>query len=742
MKKSLFVWLLFVFVSESYAQQVMLQGWYWDYPKTARGFSWADTLRLKAPQLGQSGFTHLWFPPHAVASFGPNSNGYDPQDLFIGNQTTGLGTRPALDAMLSALRQNGVQPVADMVYNHRDGGRGEANPAVRNYVYTLYQDQNGDNPFPSDRFRYALPLGSLNGAGDYYFKISSKTGSGRFFGKPYRVYAQTNRVGYKNLPNLTENEPNGGGDCGQGNTPVPLGVNLDASVDAGTGCRTDEFKITLTADDFFAAGDTLYVYTANLNGDYSDHRVYGLWSGSRRQDIGGELILQTYTNFNGLPSGRGGMSYDNFRPNNGNPAGGGLRGDQDGMYFFYDYDQNNPATRDTLFAWTRWNMQTLGVQGLRMDAIKHFPARFVSGLLNHLYANNLKPSLVVGEWYGTNAAELKGWVDAVSAGMTPAARAAIPPKIFDFSLRENLRKACNEPGFDVRNIYLGSLRDAAGMSGFNVVTFLNNHDFRTADPNAFDALTQAHVPLAYAYLLTNNQLGVPTVFYPDYYGYVQGALPGSDGQPLYTYPYHPTGLRAYRAEIDQLIGILQTYVQGATGVDYLNKSGSGYAGTWAGGQAAKTLFYQLNGAASVSGRDVVVAINFDSSPLRLTHQIALRNGIAEGTVFTDVSGKSTNAGHRATVSGGQLSVSLPPDSYAVFVQGDICAEGQPLQSLRSGDWNDPATWACGRVPAVTDAVMINSPHTVTVSVPAAQARTLTTLGHLVIAAGGHLQLQP
>ena len=147
----------------------------------------------------------------------------------------------------------------------------------------------------------------------------------------------------------------------------------------------------------------------------------------------------------------------------------------------------------------------------------------------------------------------------------------------------------------MRNIYLGSLRDAVGLSGFNVVTFLNNHDFRTADPNAFDALAQAHVPLAYAYLLTNNQLGVPTVFYPDYYGYPAQNFTDPAGTPLYSYPYHPANLRAYRAEIDQLIGLLQTYIQGATGVDYLNKSGSGYSGSWAAGQASKTLFYQLNG---------------------------------------------------------------------------------------------------------------------------------------------------
>ncbi|MEZ5027912.1 MAG: hypothetical protein R2765_03910 [Ferruginibacter sp.] len=93
MKKLYLLLCFMVVLFSANAQQVFLQGWYWDYPKTANGFSWADTLRLKAANLKTAGFTHIWFPPHTVASFGTNSNGYDPKDLFIGNQTTGLGTR-------------------------------------------------------------------------------------------------------------------------------------------------------------------------------------------------------------------------------------------------------------------------------------------------------------------------------------------------------------------------------------------------------------------------------------------------------------------------------------------------------------------------------------------------------------------------------------------------------------------------------------------------------------------------
>jgi hypothetical protein len=496
------------------AQQVLMQGWYWDYPKTAAGFSWADTLRLKAASLKQAGITHIWFPPHVPASFGPGSNGYDPKDLFIGNTTTGLGTRPNLNAMLAEFSAQGIQPVADMIYNHRDGGKAEVNTAVRDYITTHYTAAK--EPFPSDRYRCILPLGgsSGNGAGAYYFKLSSKTGDSRFNNYGYKVYMETKTRGWQNLSDQTEFEPNGGGDCGQGNNGIQLGRNMIAYVDA-FGCKTDEFFLNISAGDYNAAGDTLYIYLTNTGG-YSDHRIYGIWSASRSMDIVGELRYQTYTDFSDLPSGRGQMNFEFFKPNSSNASSQFLNGDWDGMYFFYDYDQFQTRTRDTLINWTKWNWTDLGVRGLRMDAVKHFTPAFVGQLLNSMNADGMNPSMVVGEWYDTNPVTLKGWVDNVKAAMNPSALSAIQPKIFDFTLRENIRKVCDE-GFDARNIFSGSLRDAAGASGFNVVTFVNNHDFR--DANGFASLIKNNPNLGYAYILTNNQLGVPTIFYPDYYGY-------------------------------------------------------------------------------------------------------------------------------------------------------------------------------------------------------------------------------
>lgn len=643
------------------SQQVMMQGWYWDYPKTASGAQWSDTLLVKVADLKDAGFTHMWLPPHTISASGTYSNGYDPQDLFIGNQTSGFATRAALNGLLAAMNAQELSPVADLVLNHRDGGKAESNPAVEGYVenYNAAKFNAGDNPFPSDRFRCILPLGgsSNNGAGNYYFKLSSASGVSDFNGYGYKLYMQTKRVGWQNLPADNEDEPNGGGDCDEDNKTIMLGRDYNAQVETVTGCNTDEFHLNLGPDDFFAAGDTLEIYITNTGG-YSDHRFYGIWSQPRGADIINDLRYQTYTDFSGLPSGRGDMNWECFKPN-GNPTG--LSGDWDSMDFFYDYDQNTDCVLDTLFEWARWNIATLGMKGFRLDAVKHFPPYFVGDMLDYLYDQGTIPNIVVGESYSTNTAELSGWVNDVLGAMNQATRDAISPKIFDFSLRENLRQACDVPGFDSRNVFLGGLADN-GLSGFNVVTFANNHDFR--DASGFASLIDNDVLLAYAYLFTNNKLGVPCVFYPDYFGYFGEAGTRSVSPPLVS-------------EINQLIDLLQTYVNNAEAVNYLNRFGTPYTATYVSGSSDKALIYQLTNT-SIQ-KDIIVAINFSEVELDVLQNIDMTD-LATGTEFTDILGRSSGD-EVITIDGSTLHLHVPARSYATWVQGNLPQIPLPITLL-------------------------------------------------------------
>lgn len=646
MKKALFFFCFLWLHTTAFAQNALMQGWYWDYPKTDIGAHWADTMQLRAPDMSNNGFAHVWLPPLSRSSSIPNnsSNGYNIKDLFdlgeYGLGATGFGTRSELNSTINTFNSWRLNAVADMIYNHRDGGFGDDNPSVEGWIenYTL-----PNCAYPSDRFRCYLPLGGTtgNGVGDYYLKISSKTGDAAFYGKPYKIYVTTNRNGTY-VGSATESEPNDGCDCNCADTPdnLPLNTDLAATLD-GDACLTDEFKVTLTATDFFGAGDTLWVYLSNENGNYSDHRIYGIWSATASTDIVNQLKYQTYTDFTHVASGRGAMNYTSFRPN-GNPTT--LCGDRDFPLFFYDYDHNVPATRDTLTAWTSWMYQQVGIKGMRIDAVKHFEPSFMGHLLTQMHNNAINPGLVVGENIN-DAGSINTWINDVYANMSPAAASAIKVSAFDFPLRWALKNACDQFGYDARQVFNSGIVAEAGGSPFNVVTFVNNHDYRT-----LGEAVQNQPILGYAYLLTNNQIGLPSVYYPDYYGNSLAYMPNA----------------SLKTEIDALLNVNRNFIEGATVIDYLSRFSTPYGSNYIEGGANTTLLYQIYN--TPTGNDVVVAINFAGTTLRLDHVVNTgTGGLGTGDTLVDILGRS-NYPYAIVNSSNQMYVELPPRSYSVWVR--------------------------------------------------------------------------
>jgi len=689
-KIRLFTVVIFFFrIIGTYAQDFMIQGWYWDYPKTASGANWADTLRLKAPELGEAGFTSIWLPPLSRTASGNWSNGYDPKDLYdygeYGQGATGFGTRTKVNQMIYALNANGISPVADLVFNHRSGGSAEDNPGLKNYVvnfYTWDKANSGANPFPYDRMQVVLPLGgaSGNGAGNYYFKLKSRSGHSRFYNWEYKVYFQTSRVGWQNLPAVTETEPNGGGNCGQPYNQIYLGRDVNAWVDSG-GCGIDEFYLNIGPNDFYASGDALFIYFGPRNSGNSDVYISGIWSGPRNTDIVNDLYYQTYTNFSNMPSGQGSMNWNNFKPNLSRETW--LSGDWDAMMFYYDYDQFQTDTRNKLFDWTRWNWSNVEMKGMRLDAVKHFSPEFTGDMLDNLYDNGMAPPMVVGEWYSTNTDELAGWVNSVYSYMDNDTKAAIAPRVFDFSLREALRQACDQTGYDVRNVFSASPVDQGKLNGNNVVTFANNHDFRYQ--TGFASLIKNNRILAYAYLLTNNQLGIPCIYYPDYYGYPAN---GPD--------YHPADKASLKNEINQLMDIHRDYITGSGSRTYLNKAGSGFSNN-AGSSNAGLLVYQLKGSGEF--KDIVVAINFNGNQMQFSQQL---DGLPVGTRLSELTGNSMYS--TALVESSNIGIpnsmwiDLPAHGYAVWrvgVWGLWEAERSYVSFQMNNTQNDFTVWNNG-----------------------------------------------
>ena len=115
--------------------RVMLQGFYWEsyrhgHPEKFPTFGdkrWYEIVRDLAPAIRQGRFDLIWLPPPSYASdlsAGNYSAGYNPKEYFRLDNNYGTFTQHR--AMLEALLNNGVEPIADIVINHRDGSTGWA----------------------------------------------------------------------------------------------------------------------------------------------------------------------------------------------------------------------------------------------------------------------------------------------------------------------------------------------------------------------------------------------------------------------------------------------------------------------------------------------------------------------------------------------------------------------------------------------------------------------------------------
>src|SRR5689334_8516911 len=110
--------------------RVMLQGFYWEsyrhgYPAKFPSYGdkhWYAIVQTVASQIRDGRFTLIWMPPPSYA--GDFSAGYNPKEYF--RLDNSYGTFDEHRAALQALLQNGVEPVADIVINHRDGSSGWA----------------------------------------------------------------------------------------------------------------------------------------------------------------------------------------------------------------------------------------------------------------------------------------------------------------------------------------------------------------------------------------------------------------------------------------------------------------------------------------------------------------------------------------------------------------------------------------------------------------------------------------
>ena len=177
-------------------------------------------------------------------------------------------------------------------------------------------------------------------------------------------------------------------------------------------------------------------------------------------------------------------------------------------------DHHKASVRDSLKAWGNYLKQELGFDGFRIDAVKAINPEFAADWLN---ATNAGGYAVAELWGSTQ--EIGSWLN-IAKNVHGAS-----VSMFDFPLRYTLKDMCNTANgsFWMTNLDNAGLVNA-GFSGFDVATFVENHDF---DRKGWDgSIDNGHDPvtrdkhLAYAYIMFSE--GRPAVFFKDYVDYGVG----------------------------------------------------------------------------------------------------------------------------------------------------------------------------------------------------------------------------
>jgi len=175
-----------------------------------------------------------------------------------------------------------------------------------------------------------------------------------------------------------------------------------------------------------------------------------------------------------------------------------------------DFDYGRFDVRQEMKHWGEWFTKEIGLDGLRLDAVKHISAGYIREWLGHVRATTGKSLFTVGEYIAGQTSILHSYLTEVStAGEYPQ-----DISLFDFPLRFLFGNASWQgESFDLRALNYNTLM---AEQPAKAVTFVENHDYQ------FGRELNSHVqewfkPLAYAFILLRDK-GYPCVFFPDYYG--------------------------------------------------------------------------------------------------------------------------------------------------------------------------------------------------------------------------------
>lgn len=180
---------------------------------------------------------------------------------------------------------------------------------------------------------------------------------------------------------------------------------------------------------------------------------------------------------------------------------------ENGNYDFLmgaDVDVRNPDVKEELQRWGKWYLDTTGVDGFRMDAVKHISSSFMKEYIGYMrdYKGGDLPA--IGEYWHGDVNVLEDYLNQIGGCMS----------LFDVPLHYNIRQmSYADGGYNMSQIFNGSLLQRRPQ---NAITFIDNHDSQPGQ--SLESFVNTWMKqVAYALILLHKD-GVPCLFYGDLYG--------------------------------------------------------------------------------------------------------------------------------------------------------------------------------------------------------------------------------
>ena len=154
--------------------------------------------------------------------------------------------------------------------------------------------------------------------------------------------------------------------------------------------------------------------------------------------------------------------------------------------------------------WGKWYLDFTGVDGFRLDAVKHIKFSFYNEWIKNMREYSSKELYAVAEYWSGNLAALENYINETSRQI----------KVFDVPLHYNMFKASQDfDNFDMSTIFDGTL---VNEDEEMAVTFVDNHDSQYGQ-GLESWISDNFKDMAYALILLRKG-GDPCIFYGDLYG--------------------------------------------------------------------------------------------------------------------------------------------------------------------------------------------------------------------------------